>query len=112
MVVIIVVATLIANLGYGDQAFAFIRHVPGGDLTGHFGLYALLNLAVMSWIARPTPAATRATRFRVTGVLVVLVVIEEVGQAFIPARTFSLLDMAASVTGLLAGLLVAHLLSR
>lgn len=111
MVVTIASATLIANLGYGDQVFAFLRYVPGGDLTGHFGLYALLGFALTSWVSRPTRAETRSARIRITAVLAILVSLEEVCQSVIPARTFSLLDMTASVFGLVAGLLVATLLA-
>jgi len=110
MVATVASATLIANLGYGGRVFTFLRHVPGGDLTGHFGLYALLSFAVTSWISRPTWAATRSARIRIATVLALLVILEEVSQSVIPTRTFSLLDLAASLSGLLAGLLVATFL--
>ena len=108
-VAVIVAATVVASLGYGDQAFAFLRHVPGGDLTGHFGLYAALSFAICGLVSRPTPAATRAKRLRVVSALAVLVTLEELSQALLPSRTFSLLDLAASLTGLAAGLLATVL---
>lgn len=111
MVATIASATLIANLGYGDRAFAFLRYVPGRDLTGHFGLYALLSFAFTRWVARPTAAATRTARIRIVTVLAILVALEEVSQSLVSARTFSLLDLVASLSGLLAGLLVAILLA-
>jgi VanZ family protein len=107
MVATVTLATLIANLGYGDRAFTFLRHVPGGDLTGHFCLYALLSFAVASWISRPTPEATRSARICIAAVLGFLVILEEFSQSVIPTRTFSLRDLAASLSGLLAGLLAA-----
>ena len=98
---VIVAAILISNLGYGGRVFRFLQYVPGGDVTGHFGLFALLSFAVNS--AGASRAASERRRGRVTAALAVLVVLEEASQALIPARTFSLVDLSASLAGLLAG---------
>ena len=110
MLAVIVSATLIANLGYGNQVFAFLRYIPGRDLTGHFALYALLGFAVSSWISRPTVAATRSMRIRIIVVIAVLVTLEEFGQTVIPTRTYSLYDLAASLAGLFVGLIASTIL--
>lgn len=100
----ILAATIVASLGLGDRAFGFLRFVPGGDVTGHFGLYAALGFTFVGWIAgsRP-PAARRRTAWRLAGVLALLVALEEASQSLLASRTASLLDLAASLGGLAVG---------
>lgn len=107
MTVAVVLITLAASFEVGDRAFALFHRVPGRDLTGHFVLFGLLSLSVTSWMCRRTPKASGWTHIRVTALLAVLILIEEISQGFIPARTFSLLDLSASLTGLLAGSLAS-----
>jgi hypothetical protein len=98
VVTVVVAAVLVADLGHADLVFGFLEFVPGRDVTGHFALFALLSFCVNSWLAAPGRARTH-----VTAGLAVLVVLEELSQSFIPARTFSLLDLSASLIGLAAG---------
>ena len=85
----------------GDRAFAFLRYLPGGDTTGHFGLYAGLAYAFAAWGRRSVKLARVWVWIVVT--IGALVGVEEVSQAFIATRTFSLVDLAASWLGLLVG---------
>jgi VanZ family protein len=103
----VVLLTIAANFGWGGRAFAFLHYVPGRDVTGHFALFALLSFSVVSWLSRPTPTSPGWSQVRITALLAAVVTIEEFSQAFIPARTFSLLDLSASWAGLLAGALVS-----
>jgi VanZ family protein len=97
---VIVAAIVLANLGYGG-VFHFLEYVPGGDVTAHFALFALLSFAVNSAAASRAESSWRRTR--ITAGLAVLVILEEASQAAIPTRTFSLLDLSASLLGLVTG---------
>ena len=100
MITAVVVITLIADAGYGGW-FLFVNSVPGADLTLHFGLYALLSLAVVSWLSqRFTSMRARAL---VVFVLVVLVTLEELSQSLFASRNYSLMDLAFSIGGLFVG---------
>ena len=96
---VIIGATLLANAGLAEGAFRLVRAVPGGDLIGHFGLYGSLSYGLGGWMRRSQPK-------RWVGILAgvaVLVSVEEIAQMAIPTRTFSLADLAASLSGLLLG---------
>ena len=99
----IALITLVANPGYGDRAFGFLRYVPGGDTTGHFGLYGLLGFAVTAAALRAARTTTRSLGIRVTLLLALVITLEEFSQAVIPTRTCSFQDLAASLAGLLVG---------
>jgi hypothetical protein len=106
---VVVAAVLVANLGYAEQVFGFLRYIPGRDVTGHFGLFALLSFGLNSWLATSGRQAGRAAA---TGVLGALITLEELSQAIIPARTFSLVDLSASLVGVLAGAAASSWLLR
>jgi len=107
VVLVVVAAVLLANFGHAGQVFSFLEFIPGRDITGHFGLFGLLSFSVNSWVA----ASSRA-RTHVTAGLAVLVALEELSQAVIPARTFSLVDLSASLVGVAAGAVGSFWLSR
>lgn len=104
---VVVAAIVIANLGYADRVFGFLDYIPGRDVTGHFVLFGLLSFAVNAWLA-----ASGRARTHVTAELAGLVVLEELSQALIPARTFSLVDLSASLAGLVVGAAVSLVLPR
>jgi len=104
MAAFVVGLTLFADLGDGT-AFWFVRHIPGRDHTGHFVLFGLLSFLSVSSIERREPREGRVARIRWALVLSVLVALEEGSQAFIPSRSFSLLDLSASWAGIFFGFL-------
>lgn len=98
---LIVVVTLVANSGAGSSLLRFVQLLPGKDLAGHFGLYAALGFT-LSLCLRGT--------LKYDGALIALVttgiIAEEFSQMFIGHRTFSLTDLAASLTGFVLGVCV------
>lgn len=107
MIAAVLVIALIANLGYSSTAFAFVDSVPGADRTLHFGLYFLLSLAVVSWTASWGGVwATARGLARVVGLLIFFISLEELSQSLFPSRSLSILDLTASVSGLVVGGLV------
>ncbi|MEI7909560.1 MAG: VanZ family protein [Verrucomicrobiota bacterium] len=102
----------IADRGEGDQWWAFIGSIPYGDKFGHLGLTS--TLALLCNLAIPPRPGTRLTRIftLVTLVLLVVLSLEELSQAFIPARTCDFFDWLADLAGLSLGQFTASILRR
>ncbi|WP_168926907.1 VanZ family protein [Shewanella donghaensis] len=89
-----------ANTGGNNIFFDIMHGVPYGDKFGHFGLFGTLTMFAI--------IISRFSYFRVGrlkiyyGALVisVFVICEEVSQAFIPSRTFDLVDLVAGGIGI------------
>jgi VanZ family protein len=111
LLLVVVAAVGVADLGLADRAFRLIERVPGRDLTGHFLIFAALSLAASAWLADPRrPGAW--PRLGLAAFVAGFVALEELSQAFVPARTFSFADLAASWLGVGAGAAAAALLAR
>ena len=102
----------IADRGEGDQWWAFIGRIPYGDKVGHLGLTGVL--ALLCNLAVPPGPSTRLTRFFTLTTLLLLLVLslEELSQAFIPARTCDFFDWLADLAGLTLGQSAASKLRR
>lgn len=102
----------IANRGEGGDWWSFLQHIPYGDKLGHVGLMGTLcllcNLAVTPRRFRFLPI----TVTRVTFILFALITLEELSQAFIPARSCDLLDWLADLAGLTLGQVAATFIRR
>jgi VanZ family protein len=85
-------ATLGAYLGLLDL---FVLAVPGIDKILHFLLYGALAFFAVAWWADRRPWA-------VLGILCGLAALEESSQSLSAARTFSTVDLTATLTGILA----------
>ena len=83
--------------------FTFLTCIPGADKLGHFLLFGCGTAAVLLALPESQPA-----RLLGTSAVAVLVLLEELLQLGAASRTFSLLDLSAS----LAGVAVACLLLR
>lgn len=102
VIALIVAATVAANTGNGGQLFAFVDRIPGKDLTGHFLLYGLLGFFVVGFLSKTNHRSAKAV-FGWILLAACVVAVEEFSQAFFPSRTFSVLDLVASLAGLLVG---------
>lgn len=75
-----------------------------GDKLGHFILYGLLNFFITLTFIRALPNRTSNWVTLSVGLILALIVAaEEFSQQFFSARTFDLIDLAASFIGLLVG---------
>jgi len=108
----IIAAVIIANRGEGGSWWPFLKYIPFGDKVGHVGLFGTLsflcNLAFPRFRLRFLPRIVTATTF----VLLVLISLEELSQAFIPSRTCDIKDWLADLTGLFSGQLAAAITLR
>jgi polysaccharide biosynthesis protein VpsQ len=103
---------VLAGSGYRASMFGFVDVIPYGDKLGHLGLMGTLSLLV-SWSLYPRTLRLGRASLPL-GVLLVLLVttLEECSQRWFPARSFSLLDLACNVVGIVVGGLLASLLAR
>lgn len=101
---LIVSAAIVANFEAGKWLLHFVQLLPGKDLTGHFVLYGALGAALAVFLKRSALPANV-----LVPAVAILIVVEEVSQLFFEHRTFSLLDLAASLTGFGLGLLAVQL---
>lgn len=75
-----------------------------GDKLGHFILYGLLNFFITLTFIRALPNRDSNRMALSVGLILALIVTaEEFSQQFFSARTFDLIDLAASFVGLLVG---------
>ena len=106
----VIAVVISANLGYGAKWWPFIDRIPYGDKLGHIGLFGTLgflcNLAFPNFRIPHLPRCITAITF----VILILVSLEEISQAFIPNRHCHLFDWLADVAGLAIGQLAAVLL--
>ena len=95
-IVAIIVLADTRNLG----PFHIIYVIPYGDKVGHFVLFGLLSLTVNMAVFERRPGAVKSAQaVRTSLVLAVPIALEELSQRWITGRTFSLLDLTASLLG-------------
>ncbi len=95
---LIVIVTLVANSSASSALLGFVQLLPGKDLAGHFGLYGALGFTLSLCLKGTLKYDGTLLALVATGI-----VAEEFSQMFIGHRTFSLTDLAASLTGFVLG---------
>ncbi len=86
-----------------------IYDFPNGDKVGHFVLYGLLNFFITRAFLSSLPTRRGGwVTLSVGLILALFVALEEFSQIFFVARTFSLLDLTASLLGIIVGGWVAY----
>lgn len=94
----------------------FIRAIydfPNGDKLGHFILYGLLNFFITLTFLFALPSKSRSWVTLSIGLILSLgIALEEWSQQFFPARTFDLVDLLASLLGVLVGGWVAFKIKK
>lgn len=98
-----VIAAISVIATFAPSTFYFLKYIPYGDKVGHFFLFGVLALTFVS--------AMPGSRSPLYGALLaaIIVVTEEVIQVYAPTRSFSLLDMAASLSGVVVFAVVGHM---
>ncbi len=102
-----------ANRGQLPEVLSFYQVIPMGDKVGHFflmGVFAFLATLVSG--SRRIAAGGLAVPVG-AAIVFLVVALEELSQIFVPARTFSWLDLTADVAGIAAfGWLAVRLTGR
>lgn len=90
----------IAYTGNGPVCFAFLKHVPGGDKTGHVVLLAILSISI-SWVLGFKGIRARNIRIHYGIISVfIFITIEEFCQILSPCRSFDLADLSCNYLGI------------
>ncbi len=86
-----------------------IYDFPNGDKVGHFVLYGLLNFFITRAFLSSLPTRRGGwVTLSVGLILALFVALEEFSQKYFASRTFSLLDLTASLLGIIVGGWVAN----
>ena len=103
----LIAMVVIANRGQGSQWWPFVDKIPYADKFGHLALFATLGF--LCNVAFPRIRIRFLPRFitGITFILFLLISLEELTQALIPARTCDLADWLADLAGLALGQLAA-----
>ena len=85
----------------------FVRKLydfPNGDKLGHFIIYGLLNFFITRAFLSSLPSRTRGwVTLSIGMILSFIITLEEFSQKYFASRTFSYLDLFASLLGVLVG---------
>ena len=102
--IFIIVVIVLADRDAIPPFIKALYDFENGDKFGHFILYGLLNFFVTLAIIRALPNRNSSRVALSVGLILALIVAaEEFSQQFFSARTFDLIDLAASFVGLLVG---------
>lgn len=102
-IILLISIIVIADRGEGCRWWPFIGRIPYGDKVGHIVLIGTLSL-LCNLAIHPRPCAGLPRFITLTTlVLLVLLSLEELAQAFIPTRTCDLFDWLADLAGLALG---------
>lgn len=104
--VFLIWTVVLANRGAGGAWWSFIHQIPYGDKLGHFGLAGILSLLCNLAFSRRTDRSRFITL--TTGILLIVISLEELSQAFIPSRHLDAIDWLADLAGLFAGQFLAR----
>ena len=97
----------LANTGEKSIFFDFVRSFPYGDKVGHAGLFGFLTLVAVIGSKFRCFKFGKFKIYQGATWVVLFVVGEEISQAFIPLRTFDLVDLAADVVGIAVAICLA-----
>ena len=94
---------VIADRGRADLFWHVVGRVPCGDKLGHLGLVGTLSFLLNLLLeGRRAPGRWSAMMLG-SLLLLVFMTLEEASQAFIPHRSFDLLDGLANIIGVFCG---------
>jgi hypothetical protein len=94
---------VIANRGHADLFWGLVGSVPCGDKLGHLGLVGTLSF-LLNLLLEGRPAPGRWSPMMLGSLLLlVFMTLEEASQAFIPHRSFDLVDGLANIIGVFCG---------
>ncbi|WP_194868226.1 VanZ family protein [Pseudoalteromonas sp. PPB1] len=107
--VFIVWVIYLANTGQDSIFFDLVRSIPNGDKLGHVSLCGILTALFIVCCKFRSFAFGNAHVYYGVAIVLTLVCLEELSQAFISTRTFDLFDMVANIVGISSGAFICHL---
>lgn len=98
--ILILTVIILVDVGRLPAFLGAVYAYPAGDKLGHFFLFGILALLADQVIYPPTSGKFRRKVLDwVNWALSGMIIFEELTQLAVPGRSFSLLDMAASLLG-------------
>jgi VanZ family protein len=76
-----------------------VQSIPAGDKVGHFLLFG--TLAFLANLAVARSGASLRWHLKISALVVVVVVAEELSQIFLPHRNFDSMDLVADLAGII-----------
>ncbi len=109
---LVIAVTVIRNTGPKVGFVHRVSMIPHFDKLGHFFLMGLISMcAVVAFTSSSKPASLKRS-LGIMSAVMALSLIEEFTQLAFPSRTFSYLDVTASVAGIFTLGMIGHLISR
>ncbi len=94
---------VIADRGHADLFWNLVGRVPCGDKLGHLGLVGTLSFLLNLLLEGRRAPGRWSPMMLGSLLLLVFMTLEEASQAFIPCRSFDLLDGLANIIGVFCG---------
>jgi len=111
--VFIIGVVILADAGVLSSYMRNFYGFPYGDKIGHFVLFGLLNFFITRAFLTSLPSRPRGwVTLSVGLILALFIVLEEYSQKFFVTRTFSWLDLSASLLGVLVAGWAAYKIKR
>lgn len=102
--IFILAIIVLADNGSLPRWLHVLYDFPNGDKLGHFILYGLLNFFITRAFLSSRLSKSRSWATLSVGlILSLLIALEEWSQQFFSTRTFDLMDLLASLAGVLLG---------
>lgn len=101
--IFIIVVVILADQDAIPPAIRALYDFPYGDKLGHLILFGLLNFFLTRAFLSRFPLRPQRVAISVGLLLALIIAAEEFSQQYFSARTFDLVDLAASYVGVFAG---------
>jgi len=99
---VVILVIIVLNDTHHLGVLELMYRVPHADKVAHFGLFGLLSLLTNLAVFERWPRLARsALALRTSGLLAVLMALEELSQKLFPNRTASVWDLAAGWLGVM-----------
>jgi hypothetical protein len=102
----------LANTAQNSIFFEFVASIPYGDKLGHFCLFGFLTLGGNFAFKLKSYKLLSFNVYIGSIVVLLLVLIEELSQYFIPSRTLDATDLLADIVGIITFSLITKVISK
>lgn len=102
----------LANTAQNSIFFKFVASIPYGDKLGHFCLFGFLTLGANFAFKLKSYKLLSFNVYIGSIAVLLLVLIEELSQYFIPSRTLDATDLLADILGVITFSLITKFISK
>jgi hypothetical protein len=102
----------LANTAQNSIFFEFVASIPYGDKLGHFCLFGFLTLGANFAFKLKSYKLLSFNVYIGSIAVLLLVLIEELSQYFIPSRTLDATDLLADIVGIITFSLITKFISK